>query len=68
MLVAVTGVAVFDLPDVFLGFLVEGFLAALRAEVISLSLVVRFSGGGLGIDIHSTNWIFKHRYSPFGQF
>src|SRR5512140_3636163 len=44
-------------PDIFLGVLIEGPLAAGRAEVVRFSLVLRLAGRGSRVDIHPTNYI-----------
>lgn len=42
---------------ILLGFLVKGFLATERAEIIRLPLVFGYTGSGGGIDIHVANGI-----------
>ena len=42
-----------SLAELLFRFFVEGLLAAERAEVISLAFILRFAGGGGGIDIHA---------------
>src|SRR3990170_1025044 len=39
----------------------KGSLAAIRAEIIRLSLVLVLAGGSLGINVHATHRIFYHR-------
>jgi len=48
--------------QVLLWIFIEGSLASRGAKIIGLSLVVRFSSSGLGIDIHATHRVFTHFY------
>ena len=66
MLEVVSRVAVFYLPRIFLGFFIKFILAALGAEVVGLTLVVRIPSGSFGVDDHTADWIFNHSFFPFG--
>jgi hypothetical protein len=57
-------VTVADGLDVLAWFLIEGFLAARCAEVVSLTLIIRFASGSLGVNLHATNGVFYHMFSP----
>ena len=46
--------------DVLLRVLIERFLAAGRAEVIGLPLVLGFAGGRLWIDLHAADQVLHH--------
>jgi hypothetical protein len=50
------------LANIFFGIGVEGFLAARGTEVICLAFVLGLAGGSRGIDVHTTNGVFKHRF------
>jgi hypothetical protein len=50
--------------DVLPRLLIEGFLAARCAEVVSLTLIIRFASGSLGVNVHVTNGVFYHVFSP----
>jgi hypothetical protein len=52
-------------------FLVEGFLAAKRAEVVGLAFVFGLASGSRGVNVHSADGIMYcscHRLSPFVGF
>jgi hypothetical protein len=59
MLVSVSSAMPFGF-DIFFWFFVEGLLAACRAEVVGLALVIGFASGSLRVDVHATNGIFYH--------
>src|SRR5581483_10343360 len=50
--------------DVFLGLLLEGFLAASGTEVVGLALILRCGSRCLLVDIHAADWVFCHAGSP----
>jgi hypothetical protein len=50
--------------DILPWLLIEGFLAARCAEVVSLALKFRFASGSLGVNLHATNGVFYHVFSP----
>jgi hypothetical protein len=50
--------------DILSWLLIEGFLAARCAEVVSLTLKFRFASGSLGVNFHATNGVFYHVFSP----
>jgi hypothetical protein len=52
---------------VFFRIFVEGLLAAVRAKMIGLVLVIALVGSGLGVNVHAANGVyyFYHRCFPF---
>lgn len=55
----------FRLAGKSLWILVEGYLTVCRAEVVSLALIIRFTGGVLLVDFHSACYAFSHFITPF---
>ncbi len=49
------------LPDVFFRVPVKRLLAAGRAKVVGLALILRLASRRLFVNIHSTHRIFSHR-------
>ena len=45
--------------NILLGLSVKSFLAAIRAEKVRLSFVLRLASSGLGINLHTTNGVFR---------
>ncbi len=53
--------------NILLRFLIKGFLATERTEVVGLALILGLASGGRGIDVHAANGIVHsccHRLSP----
>jgi len=62
-MVSVFVTVAFDL-NVLAWFLVESLLAASRAEVIGLALILGLASGNFWVNIHTTNGVFYHVFSP----
>jgi hypothetical protein len=58
LLVKLVMVLVFiHIAEIFLGILVEGFLAAHRTEVIDLPFILGCASGGGGVNVHMTDGV-----------
>jgi hypothetical protein len=50
--------------DILPWLLIEGFLAARCAEVVGLTLILGLASSSLRVNLHATNGIFYHVFSP----